>query len=512
MRLEQANLLQQQGKTMIKNLDTTPNVSRIIREFHKIRSYRLKNMDALDYALSQMVERGEVSASGVDDLRITVTGYHSTPYYRTFMAILNQDKRKQQKLDKYVFIDVLADIADMYLQTSVEKSKEEYLEMFLYLLRYIDGLKITFLFLEIILDYPDKIIFFIRQLVKKLSLKELELLLEELNNLDVSEQDIYFHKITPQMFHDTMRELVEEVANEARARLKKRSHSVSFGRSSIPSKRPRPQTAIQTKKWFLSGKQQTQQLDSYWKLYKSIPASSRNSIPDIVGFLSHQPNINVASADRMLEFMLKNNLVLANDIKDLTRLISGLDDQPLLKSIDFVLKTKLSQEFVVNYNFNKNDMLYRELSPLAMSAFMHMKTNSPKARKQYSDLILKLSSPPYNKFFKWAPRQYLIISWFLFRMAIWRYYDLMRDLASSMSDELLNRIIRDTKYLMDSYHSESNRDNRNYLESKNIKSEDVPTLFRRMLRIFTTEQTKRKAAQQKTQSQRSQSQQQQQSR
>lgn len=517
MKLEQANALQQQGKQIIGKLDTfIDDISDIIKGFNKIRSKRIKNIEAVDYALSQMVERGEIPDIDDNDLRITVTGYHATPYYRTFMSILNHDKRKpqQQRMNIKRFEDVLDTIVDMFFETTNEKSKEQYLEMFVYLLRYIDGFKREpSVFLEILLNYPNENIFnifFIRRFVKKLTLKELELFIEELQSIEATEEDIYFHKITPKIFRKIMKNTIEEVVNEARTRLKKRSHSMSFGRSTIPSKRPRPQTEINTKKWFMAGNKQTQQLDSYWELYKSLPISSNDTIEDIIKYLSHQPNINVSKVDKMLEYILKNNLVNVNRIislKDLTSLINGLNDHPLLKSIDFILKTKLTESyFFVNLFYNKRDMIYRYHSPLAMSAFMYIKTSSPVARRQYKDLIIKLSSPPYDEFFDWAPRRELMISWFLFRLAIWQYYDLMRELASSMSDELLDKTIKDTKYLIDNYHRQHTPNNKSYLQSKDIKLENAQTLFRRMLRIFTTEKSKRGFPQQNTQSQRSQQQ------
>jgi len=103
MKLQQANVLKQQGKEIIQSLNIGFDkqiISYIINEFNTIRSRRVKNIEAFDYALSQMVERKELADATEEDLNLTIYGYFGKPYIRTFFSILNKDKRgtPQQKI------------------------------------------------------------------------------------------------------------------------------------------------------------------------------------------------------------------------------------------------------------------------------------------------------------------------------------------------------------------------------------------------------------------------------
>jgi len=90
------------------------------------------------------------------------------------------------------------------------------------------------------------------------------------------------------------------------------------------------------------------------------------------------------------------------------RALNAFLEEVFVKNPDYGIR-------ILNNNKPENaeisdDTKYRKYSPLGRSAFMYMNTNSPESRKEYVNLILKLSSPPYDQFFPWILRDKLTLN------------------------------------------------------------------------------------------------------
>ena len=276
--LQKIKHLEEKGQKIIHQLDADPFLYSFFTRFKNRPDATPSEIEAFDFVIAEKIDRNELgqgasnmSTINIDDFLDAIYGYHFTPYIKTFYSLLRQNDRRtyRNKIGNSILIILLRDIVIGFYKAASLKTKNQYIDMFIFLMRSTKWLHGNPNYdnnrplLNIIMDTrtlfetdnqnksPPHIFF--KQVIKKISPEELLELIKRSDYLykNIHLPDVHIHvghicKSNKQLI-DFNTNIMKQYVQMFSQPIKKRLQKDSLGSTNVPYKKRRVSSSVAKK-------------------------------------------------------------------------------------------------------------------------------------------------------------------------------------------------------------------------------------------------------------------------
>lgn len=538
--------LYKEGLVLYKNIPAPSRNSfeTMVNWFNEKLNKCILDIGAFDSLMSSLIGDHKIPFD-VNDLKECVHGAKNLPFVQTFYTILAHDKRSPHpmnilEIESYTINgdSVVHDIVEGYYHAPSENVRKSYVNMMEAIMKH--GVDLAFrpymsqkqrtetsqstyrvrhiptspIFILCIEKYYD----FIHDLALRLNT-------DDLSKIDVDLAFIIanFDKATigMQRYYNVMRITAKEIktrlthgyeliGKELRRRVvrsrksiridtKQASLFVSKPKVSYVKQQQQQQEQTWTFEKYLAGTNTSQAKKKQWELLHQVPPILRTSFSHFFSCLHQLREYMIIDAhllDDLLTHMLVSGLFENKTIThdDIIECIYGIVYNPLVKTIRTILDNLTPQLFFTVSNAGKDYEEFTSLNYTGKCMEGYMKTGLATSRRQYLDLLVLFVRKgicrlafPFAVISKStdivAKKIEFIIASFLFRIAIWQYWDFIADLANHLDKERVVESMNDIDFMIDHIHILTN-EVQQFLHDNQLTIDIVQFRLRQARRIF----------------------------
>lgn len=514
------------------------SIADLVEWFREHTRTRVMDHEAFDKCMSDFVATNKL-AFDANDLRECVEGSMSIPFLRTLNTIFDKWPQRTPILKNFNYQlgnNIINDVVDGYYNAQSAKVRKSYVEILRDLMRH--GVDVIYGPMPTRMRQQSLDTYRIKHMVQSplmcIAVGErydflhtfAELLSSpELQAMDTGLQFMIrnFTKAPGideycSFFRCSLEDVKERLTHASKLIVriliprvfylwKKRSSQPHRRLSATTTKVQHPHAPFQ-QTWsfeqYLAGERPTDQRKEEWDLLRHIPVHDRHNVSSIIDYvqqhISQKWIVSVRVLDAMLSHLVRKNLLVdaTTTLKDIDKCLNGIYNTPFLRTLESILQTRHvpSQLFLESFLAGREDFSYSVKNYSAKCADGYMNTGLKSIRKKYIKCLLtlmragiiKLAFPfdatNLNQSQINNKKILFLSSSFLFRIAMWEYWDFLQDLAHELTDEELTQAFQDMQFIKTHAGGRRSLEMSHYMQDNHVRHEEILSSLEHALGIL----------------------------